>query len=319
MRSANLERARQLLTAQLDRLLNPRVHMGELQPRRTPVPGILTSNSKALANVTPTTQFHAFFLHTQYGQGYIEGTSISTTTGFTCVSVAENTSFSSGSIDSLVLTAGTLSVMVGTPVESAGGFVTFGSIPNAFANTVDAATLDPGDLLNSPGATTMPLWDFLNNPRTGIYRKLTPAAESFYAPSAAPADGCAMIPFILFNIPSTLLSANVFSTQIFKSYDIYPQIVDSMIPGVEKQASEAEVVAAELAQQIVGSNVSGSYPYLASAAKAGAAGSLAMQLDANTVASFVGVLGTTLTALEAGRAFLNGARGGLRRDPLDIV
>lgn len=289
--------ARRLLLNQLDRILNPRVHFGEPQPRRTPIPGVLTSTSKAVSIEAVTVQYTAFVLHRQAGVGYAKGTSTGLTLDFATSSVNESTSVPTASWTSYNMTAGSISVACGAPVDSAGGFVTIGTIPAKYADITGLALLDPGDLINVPGAVTIPLWDYLNNPRTGVFRKLTPEADDFVAIGSSVPDYCAMFPFILFNIPTGLLAAQTMSVQAFKSYDFYPLIADGGVPGVENQASETECVAAGYAQQICGQVLSGSFPFLAGSASRGSAAALVYSLEQGIVEQFVNLLGHSMVGL----------------------
>lgn len=286
--SALVSEARRLLLKEIDRLANPRVHMGETQPRRTPIPGVMTSSAKSLSNFTPTTQYHAIVMGNLYATiGFTSGTSTASTVAFTCADTTENVSFAAASVGTLNLCAGSMSVLCGTGLNDASGFVTVGSIPAQYGAASALVALDPGDLINSPGAETMPMWDFLNRSRTGVYRKLTPAADSFYEPTASVATDQSMVPFVLFNVPSGVLANTVFSVQVFKSYDFYPEIIDQVVPGIESQATEAECQAAGYAQQVMGSELSGSYPYVASSVSNGAAAALIYRLQRTAVDGFV--------------------------------
>lgn len=283
--------ARRLLLKAIDRLANPRVHMGEPQPRRTPIPGVMVSSAKSLSNFTPSTQFHAVVMGNTYGTiGFTMGTSTGSTVAFTATDTVENTSFSASQVGTLNLSAGSMSVLCGTGLNDASGFVTVGCIPAQFGSAANLATLDPGDLINAPGAETMPMWDFLNKSRTGIFRKLSPAADTFYEPTAAAATDQSMVPFVLFNVPTGVLANTVFSVQVFKSYDFYPEIIDQVVPGVESQASEAECQAAGYAQQILGADITGSYPYVASSVANGAAATLIYKLQQTAIDGFVAYL-----------------------------
>lgn len=294
--------AKRILLRQIDRLANPRVHMGEIQPRRTPIPGVMTSAGKCLYNFTPTTQYHVVVLGNTYSAvGVCTGTSTAATTAFTTANVTENVSFSTTFVDTLNMAAGALTVACGSGVNDATGFVTVGCIPCQFGEASILNLLDPGDLINAPGAETIPMWDFLNNPRTGLYRKLTPQADQFIG-AAQPAIGSqAMVPFVLLNIPTATLPSTVFSVSAFKQYDFYPQIIDQVVPGIESAASEAECQAAGYAQQILGNDLSGSYPYQASVVSQGAAAILIYRLQQTAVDGFVGLLANYMRGM-VGRA-----------------
>jgi hypothetical protein len=261
---------------QLDRLMNPRVHYGDTQPRAGSVGGIVNSMTKTIASVTTAETYLVVTQCSQINQGILTATSASATTDFgTINSVTGSSTFASSQMSQWNWSSSSLSAAIGTAALSAGGFVTVGSMLGSFtANAASLGALDPGDLINMPGASTMPLWDFVNKPWTGFMRKVSPVADEFTViTDAYGMNNQIMVPFILFHIPAALISAFTVMILSYNTYDFIPDVTDSSIPALTPPHTALDVTAYDVAKTCIGRIASGFIEALVSSASSGRVGS----------------------------------------------
>lgn len=264
------------VSQQLDRMLNPRVHYGETQPRAGSVGGILSSMTKTIHNATTADAFFVAAQCCQLNQGIITASSATATTDFANAAVVTGSStYSTSQMSRWSWASSMLTASIGTAALSAGGFVTIGSMPGMFsAGTSTFNTLDPGDLLNMPGAVTMPLWDFVNKPWTGFMRKISPDADYFSDTASASGQyDQILVPFILFQLPSALISSFTVMIVSYNTYDFIPDVTDSGIPALTPPHTALEVAAYDVAKTCVGRIASGFIEALVSSASSGRIGS----------------------------------------------
>jgi hypothetical protein len=247
-----------LVVAQLDRIINPRTHFGETQPRARSEIGVLSTMTKTISSVTTGNVYKAIAMCSALNGGFIQASSAAATTDFADSNlVTGSSSYATTQMDRWCRAAGSLSVSLGMSALDAAGFVTYGSIPgNYTAGTTYFNGLDPGDLINAPGATTIPLWDFINNPPSGFMRKVSPVADAFAEAGLTIVNADQVsCPFVLFNLPSASVASFSALVLSYNTYDFYPDITDTGIPSVSPlmsvEAAAAYDVASNIASRIV--------------------------------------------------------------------
>lgn len=258
---------------QIDRLINPRVHYGEVQPRASAVPGILNSTTKTIVNITSTALYKVVIASPNVNEGVYLASSALATTDFADAAVTTgSSSYTTAQMERWCYSAGSLSVSLGQPATSAGGFVTVGSINSIYAATTTVVnTLDPGDLINAPGAVTMPMWDYMNKPWSGFARKIDPSADNFIDVAADQAGGV-MVPFILFQIPTALVADFTAMVLSYNSYDFVPEMQDASVPALTAPSGQTDISGYRYATHLLAGVASGFVPELVATLSNGAVG-----------------------------------------------